>query len=347
MRIEGGMKEKVRVIPEVAVRNRGAVQDSWRFGIGERIYLAFDAPVSGAQTERRWQNAFGSGELAEHAGHPGEAIFYCPDTSGHVRLELAQKVMGRQEILASVEFEVIKPSLEVAKYEDINNEFLWHPYAGFRAAFMLLPDSVSFARVILREWGRGVWMADEDNRGGANGTLDSHKVHGGVPEPLVGCAHTSHGNAENWFLAFDPASIPAPAGRHLDHHPRAAIHPAAIDGGQGLEVIRSVGGVSGTVGFIDRVFNSFETQGWNWLDTHDPNAAGMLARYHLDIDVQYKALAKDYHDPGSGDTGQVLATNTHACEVRRDGTVKVSKGPRGRGAPAHFEWRNPHIRLNT
>ena len=78
-----------------------------------------------------------------------------------------------------------------------------------------------------------------------------------------------------------------------------------------------------------------------------PNAASVLARYHLDIEVQYMALAKDYHDPGSGDSGHFLATNTHACEVRRDGTVKVSKGPRGRGGAAHFEWRNPHIRLNT
>lgn len=132
---------------------------------------------------------------------------------------------------------------------------------------------------------------------------------------------------------YDPGRTPASAGRYVDLDPQAATHPAAIDGGQGLKLVRNVGGISGTVGFIDRVLNSFESQGWNWLDTHGPNTAGVLARNHRDIEVQYKAPAKECHAAGSGGTGQALATRTHACEVRRNDTVSDSKGSRSCAQP--------------
>ena len=310
MRIAGTLAQQLKVTPDV-LAHRGA---DWKFGIGELIFLSFNPPLQGAEAQGRWSWKSGrAGELQEHAGFPGEALYICPSTAQHVALQYVvprpPNARPGPPSYVSLEFDVIAPKFNLVKYQDLHDA-IPQPNAGFMAAFILTPDSVSFARVALRECGgSNAWTAGFDNEPSINASMH-----------ILGKKHTSN-YPEHW--SFDFNRINRPAGSYARYIPQKAVSIGKVC--PGFETIRKVEGVSGTVMFVDKVYNSVSAP-FAWVGSDAANAGLVLIEYYLDIPVHYTVLALDGHDPGAG-IGTPLVVNRHILRLFRDGTVTVSKGP--------------------
>ena len=333
MKIEGALKDRVRVIPEVKVPKRETQhQMQQRFGMGELIYLCFYPVLRGAETKGRWRVSLGPGLPVEHgASYPGEAKYFCPPARSAVKLEYGVDKLGRyRETLATVAFEVIGPTFRFVKCDPSPIHFSsTDPNAGFKAAFMMTPDTVSFARVALREYGgTNVWIARRDSAPSLNSfmTKDDHVTL----KPILGKKHTDDGNQEGWAWYFDLAQMHPPAGSYSQYTSECAKNCEGFDDDRNLDLIREIAGVSGTAMFSDRVYNPIMTKNWTWVNAADPNAKNVVAEYYLEIPVRYAVVGQGNVKPAPGDVGIELAINEHSLKVLRDGTLTVSKGPSGK-----------------
>ena len=216
-----------------------------------------------------------------------------------MKIEYRKNVLnGFNEVLATVEFEVIEPGYAIERYRDIHYPST-EPNAGFRAVFMLTPDTVSFARVAPRECGgASAWKALADLLPAAQSlnshmTKDDHRTH----EPILGRRHAD-GNAEGF------------------------------GGDTSLALIRTIGGVGGTAIFSDKVYNPIMTDaGWTWLAPTHAKAKEVAAHYCLDIPLHRKVVGRGNAKPLESDVGTLLATTRHSFKALKDGTLTVSKGP--------------------
>ncbi|MBL8316284.1 MAG: hypothetical protein JNK55_21335 [Rubrivivax sp.] len=331
MKIEGVLAARVRVRPEVKVDKRQVQpQVLHKFGIGELLYLCFDPPLTGLEAGGEWRVAIGQASCEGHgAAFPGEARVFCPDRHQFVKIEYRKNVLNRfNEVLATVEFEVIEPVYAIVRYEDIHYPSA-DPNAGFRAAFMLTPDTVSFARVALRECGgANTWKALADLQPAAQSlnshmTKDDHRTH----EPILGRRHTD-GNAEGWAWYFAPHALPAQVGSYVGYTPQVAKNAEGFGGDTSLLLIRTINGVGGTAMFSDRVYNPIMTDAaWTWLAPAHAKAKEVAAHYGLDIPLHRKVVGRTNVKPLESEVGTLFATNRHSFKVLKDGTLTVSKGP--------------------
>jgi hypothetical protein len=324
MIIEGSLKGGVLVTPEIKVAKRKpeVYPSEWKFGIGEMLYLSFKPAVRKGE----WKIVAGGGTLDLHANSPGEARYFCPATRQHVKLECWAQTQAIRETLATLEFDVIMPTYRFVRYHDFHCQSP-EPNAGFLAAFVMTPDTVSFARVALRECGgANVWTkATDDAATPLDGILtkDDHATL----RPIAGKKHTED-NSEGWAWYIDMPRIASPAASYSAYVSQTALckDPPGTSW-VGKDLIRTIGTVSGTVNFRDKVFNPIMTgdAARPWLATNDPHADEDYAEYYLDIPVHYAVVGGNNTLP-VGD-GTRLAVNRHSFKVLRDGTLTVSKGP--------------------
>ena len=330
MKIEGVLAARFRVKPEVKVDKRQMQPPVLqKFGIGEVLYLCFDPPLRGAETGGEWRVVQGQATCEAHgAAFPGEARLFCPERAQWLQLEYSKKVLNRfNEVLAKVELEVIEPGYAIVRYADTHYVSA-DPNAGFKAAFMLTPDTVSFARVALRECGgANAWRALSDLQPQAQSlnahlTKDDHRTR----DPILGKRHTD-GNREGWAWYFAPTAVHMPVGPYTQYTPQVAKNTDGFDGA-GVNLIRTIDGVAGTAMFSDNVYNPIMTDAsWTWLAPAHAQAKHVAAHYVLDIPLHRKVVGRANVKPPEADTGTYFVTNRHSFKVLKDGTLTVTKGP--------------------
>jgi hypothetical protein len=327
MKIEGSYKDDVQVIPEIKVAGRDAFQRAQqKFGVGELLYLG-----GSKQVNPKWKIIRGGGTLEANPLSPGDAKYFCPATAATVKLEFSYGFLASmRQVGATVEFEVVAPEFHFVKYH-VFHYASNDPNAGFRAAFIMTPDTVSFARVALRECGgANVWTKLQDDAAHPLNGIMTAGDHTTL-SPVAGKKHTDD-NVEGWAWYIDMAKIKKPTGSYSDYDSQAAISKDP-PGTQwvGKPLIRTVGGVSGTVNFRDSVYNPIMTKeaARPWLATDAAGASDVLAEYYLDIPVHYAVIGKEDTAPVLGVVGTYLATNRHSFKVSKDGKLTVSKGTVG------------------
>jgi len=318
MKISGNLA--VKVTPDVLVPKRGAAPAAFKFGIGELLFLSFHPPLVGAAAQGRWQGKLGVGQLIPRPGCPSEAQYFCPSTpqyvSLHYQVPRAPDAPPGPTMWAGVEFNVIVPKFNMVNYQN-RLDPIPHPNAGFSAAFILTPDDVSFARVALRECGGdNKWAALTDNPPSIDASMH-----------LLGKKHTSD-YPEKW--SFDFNKINRPAGSCAQYIPQTAMSIGKVC--PNCQIIRAVRDlssgkdVSGTVMFIDKIYNSLNVNPTPWVARGVAGGTDVLAEYYLDIPVHYTVLNQDGQDPGTAQIGTRLTVNRHSFKVLRDGTLTVNKG---------------------
>lgn len=296
----------IHVVPrdEVPVRRTGA---DLRFGVGEVIDLSVTAPLM-TYASAAWSVQAGAeaSTLSNSTSRAGAATFTAPDVGADVSgeaplnrtvtlaLTIKRTPTGAEETIATVEFDVIRPSIGTIKKHAERHRTRTHtpppqPNAGMWGVFMIGPADVSFQNVLFKEGGGdNVAPATIPTTTIANTMATWDRRH---PDGHTPSAHwMTPGNTEGGHVAYDP--------------------------------------VAGTrMGIWDNITSAspgghVPAGGWIITGAVDNTLVGQ-SDCVMDWHYTVRAPGGPADPPGMG---RKFCTVTHSARVTRDGTMTVTKG---------------------